>query len=1024
MPKNIPFPVPSSTAVKPSQRFSPTRPCPICGGHARAPKGSGARCWGFASEDGLFAHCTRAAHAGALTPDASGTTYTHRLACACACGVKHTPAPPQPRRGRSARSTPAKASNTSADAPPKHRCNAACRRTAFEIRDASGELQAVHQRIDHGDGTDKSLWWCRAHGKKGLGGRRDETLPLYGTERLPDLADALVVVTEGEKAADALYARGIAAVGTVTGVRGTPCDDALRALLSQPVILWPDADADGKGREHMLRIADRLRALGHIDIRLVDWQDAPAKGDAADFSGSDIELDALIDTAAPYTPAADDGPADGDEPPKDDGRSPYSMTPKGTWWRKGAGKEVTWVFLCNFRANITADVIDDDGAEQHRRVELAVSRNGSGPTPIVTSARHFHSGDWIADLGANCIVSSGSGARDRLREAIQVLSATSHEIPTRHVFSHTGWRKIAGGAWVYLHAAGAIGANGVVDGVDVALDGALADFVLPTPPAGDELRDAVRADLELFEHLPLDVAAPLGAAAWGAPLCEPLEKSSADFSVWFVGPTGAHKTSLAMLGQAHFSRWHETTAPASFESTGNFVERLTFLAKDSLLLVDDYRPANDRRDAQQLDAVATRLARGAGNRGGRGRLRSDTTVRPPWRPRGITLATAERLTRGVSTSARLYVVHLTRDMIALPRLSAAQKAAEAGTYQLAMSGYIQWLAGPLDVLRATLPDQVRQLREQAQSAGSVHTREPGQIAHLALGIETYLKFAVDVGAVTQFDANAIFARAWAALVAVSADRRADLAHEDPATEFVQAISTALAGRRAYLAAPDGAAPEDATRWGWEVDAHGHLEHASGATLIGWVRGPWIGLLPAAAYTCAVSSARARDRVFGIDERTLCRQLADAGLIATQGKGPDRRVAVHMPGVSTRVLKMRVNVLIGGRRNPKGSPMTGITGIDRDLNAETDTKPSSATAVRPGSDRDLTGIALPLTDQTRSRSTPGDPGADPGADPRVPGASDSVSARTRLKDPGDPGRRGREPQKFAGDDGEEIPWTPV
>jgi hypothetical protein len=84
-----------------------------------------------------------------------------------------------------------------------------------------------------------------------------------------------VVVTEGEKAADALLRLGIAAAGIVTGAKATPSDDSLRPLLGRSVVLWPDADdADDAGERHMTRIATRLVALV-VTPRIIWWADAP-----------------------------------------------------------------------------------------------------------------------------------------------------------------------------------------------------------------------------------------------------------------------------------------------------------------------------------------------------------------------------------------------------------------------------------------------------------------------------------------------------------------------------------------------------------------------------------------------------------------------------------------------------------------------------------------------------------------------------------------------------------------------------
>src|SRR5262249_9645716 len=106
---------------------------------------------------------------------------------------------------------------------------------------------------------------------------------------------ARVIVTEGEKAADSLVARGLLGVGTVTGAGGTPTPAVLQVLRGFDVVLWGDADVTG--RLHMAAIAARLQARG-MAPRLVDpWPDATDGRDAADYAGTDAELEALLVTA-------------------------------------------------------------------------------------------------------------------------------------------------------------------------------------------------------------------------------------------------------------------------------------------------------------------------------------------------------------------------------------------------------------------------------------------------------------------------------------------------------------------------------------------------------------------------------------------------------------------------------------------------------------------------------------------------------------------------------------------------------
>jgi hypothetical protein len=165
--------------------------------------------------------------------------------------------------------------------------------TIYEIRSVDGTIEALHKRVDTDEG--KKLFWLQPDGTAGLKGRKVVTLPCYGAHRLVSRPGERVTVTEGESAADALTRHGILAVGTVTGADKLPCDAVLRDLLGRPVVLWPDADPIG--RQHMAKIATRLRALGVTDLRRVEWPDASDGGDAADFLG---DVGPLLDAAVTY----------------------------------------------------------------------------------------------------------------------------------------------------------------------------------------------------------------------------------------------------------------------------------------------------------------------------------------------------------------------------------------------------------------------------------------------------------------------------------------------------------------------------------------------------------------------------------------------------------------------------------------------------------------------------------------------------------------------------------------------------
>lgn len=146
----------------------------------------------------------------------------------------------------------------------------------YRLLDQSGQVVAEHVREDL-PGGDKKIRW-EHNGKPGLNGTAVVDLPLYG--EIGTDPTVPIIFCEGEKAAQALIDMGAVAVATVTGADKTPSDSVLSILHGRDVWLWPDNDV--VGRQHMEKIAVRLKDKATV-VKWVDWKDAPAKGDAADY---------------------------------------------------------------------------------------------------------------------------------------------------------------------------------------------------------------------------------------------------------------------------------------------------------------------------------------------------------------------------------------------------------------------------------------------------------------------------------------------------------------------------------------------------------------------------------------------------------------------------------------------------------------------------------------------------------------------------------------------------------------------
>jgi hypothetical protein len=280
---------------------------------------------------------------------------------------------------------------------------------------------------------------------------------------------------------------------------------------------------------------------------------------------------------------------------------PYHATDNGLLWLRRTEKGPIPTSLTNFTATLVADVVVDDGSTERRRVYELAAHQAGRTCQFRVPAAHFNAMSWVAEhLGASALIMPGFALKDPARAAIQLLSG---QIPTRHVFTHIGWRKI-GADWVYFHAGGALGATGGRPEIEVRLEHALARYALRIPDSPEAARQAVRASLRLLTLGPDHVTVPVYAALWHAAL------GHVDHSLHLVGQTGAGKTALVALAQQHFGAELDAEhLPGSWTSTGNALEGLAFLAKDALVVIDDFCPTGSPADIQRYYRDADRVFR-------------------------------------------------------------------------------------------------------------------------------------------------------------------------------------------------------------------------------------------------------------------------------------------------------------------------------------------------------------------------------------------------------------------------------
>ena len=115
---------------------------------------------------------------------------------------------------------------------------------------------------------------------------------------------------------------------------------------------------------------------------------------------------------------------------------------------------------------------------------------------------------------------------------------------------------------------------------------------------------------------------------------------------------------------------------------GNSLEGLAFYTKDALLLIDDFAPTGTPNEVQRFHREADRVLRAQGNNAGRGRMRADSSLKPPRPPRGLIVSTGEDIPRGQSLRARLLTLELGPIDVDWSRLTMCQADASTGLYAL------------------------------------------------------------------------------------------------------------------------------------------------------------------------------------------------------------------------------------------------------------------------------------------------------------------------------------------------------
>lgn len=650
-------------------------------------------------------------------------------------------------------------------------------------------------------------------------------------------------------------------------------------------------------------------------------------------------------------------------PSDGNGDSPWKMDEKGTWQRRWKGQsEDAPVFLANFTAKIAEGVRSTDGVEDTSSFAIDVTRGGRVTRAVVPCEQFGNVSRWALEADPYCIVQAGEGTREKLRVAIH---ETSIPFPNRRSYRHTGWIQREK-RWVYLTGNGAIGLHDGAEAIECDLPTTMKHWGLPEP---DDSPESIRAILALFEVASPEIAVPLLCAPFRAVLGR-----AVDFVIHVSGTTGYGKSSITALLQRFFAP--ETTPfklPHSWQTTRNGLEIPLHAAKDSLLVVDDYKPGSGggARSADDMRATFNWIVSSIGNESGKHRQTKDGRQRDARPPRGLVLSTGEELGRGESNLARSFSVDVDREI--WPKVAVAEKA--LGRMPAAvMAAFVGWLAQDvgerqrIEAVWEALPEDIGRRRDSIEAA---HGRIKSNNASLFQGARWLLAFAVDRGAIDGTEAARLERSWWQAMLKCVVRQNGEISEEKPTTRFLGLLRGVIQAGKAHLRDSKGeACPKikvdgvtvNARLFGWEtsmVTTWNGTEKPVEKPL-----GSWVGVVTAAGgllidpdtcYAAVTDHAGRENKPFIVEPAEVWKRFCQEGL-ARWAPGEKRKAlsSLQYAGTKKRVLPLQLGLLLSTDevpKVPKVPPVDNASDSDTCGTEPRNPDPSAEVPKVPGGDPD-------------------------------------------------------------------------
>ena len=737
------------------------------------------------------------------------------------------------------------------------------------------------------------------------------------------------IIAEGEKDVDNLRLLGLNAT---CGMHGGGIDKGGDSLLGKwsddhsgcfdgldEVVVIADNDASGEGISQWIcrRLKDRVKSLKLLRI-VEHWPQLPKHGDFTDWANELIragkkrsEIRVALESMIDETPVWELGNIrhfeqedkeknsktvradgfDGDEPTQEKADEYESYFGSFTYCIKGGclaqrtGKDGAARTLCSFLPVPKETIRRDDGSTVRTDYVIGATRpDGTALEDArITGEGEFAAMRWPMKFWQ--FYGNIKPVKNGPQLVLDAISTAGQKLAKhRDVYEHTGMRQI-GGKTVYLYNGGAIGA----EDVSVELSGQLQHYEMRERE--HSRLDSGMAELMLIDGMPGWLILPELAQAYLAPLYSVLEKMQQppSYVVYVIGERGAGKSTVTGYVQGHFGSFYERQFPSNFTDTPNQVRDKLFWAKDSLMVIDDYRKSGEGgRVRSSMDMVADAAITAVADRADRGRLDADKRMSAPRPCRSTCIMTGEDMPNvSISRKMRLYRITVSMGDIykeSADELDVYRQMNRDGYFRSCMRYYIEDLLARWDTIEDEL---ARRLQEAAQLVkGSIRRKEGRYLesaTHLMCGIGLMFDHLIALGVMEEADKARRLEAAAKDIAANIDDQGSEVDENQPEAIWLQTLRSLLATRTVTICSKDD-------------PIFGNESYRS--NLIGFYDGELVYLDPTRCDEFIGESLRKGGVTLGASRQAILRALARADMIVYKRKEYGNGI-----GETTKVCRM-------------------------------------------------------------------------------------------------------------------------